>query len=141
VIEVGTAFGAVEDTGTVHLEDRPVSFDENGGWLLCNGCLHLGDIVASNISVVSDLDFSCLSDGVLASSIYALVSIGVFGLCLEVFPVSEGLVLPATATSVVSIASCLGSTIDELLLGEGDKVAISDEMLTFKCSCGGESPA
>jgi hypothetical protein len=38
---------------------------------LCNGCLHLGDIVGIDVGVVSDIDFSCLRDRIRASSISA----------------------------------------------------------------------
>ena len=141
MIEVGAAGGAVEDARSVHLEDRLVSLNEDGSWLLSNSGLHLGDIVCIDVRVVSSVDGSRLRDIIDASSIFGGVGIGILCLSLMGFPVSEGLILPAATASVVTEASGLRGAIDKLLLGERNKVSRLEEVFAFESTSGGEGPA
>ena len=49
VVELSTAGGTVEDSATVLLEDRLVSFDQDRGGCLSDSGLHLGNVVLNDI--------------------------------------------------------------------------------------------
>ena len=141
VVEVGSAGRRVEDSTGVLLEDSSVSFDEDGGWLLGDGGLHLGNVVGGDVGVGGDSNRGCLGCGVGAALVDGVVWVGGLFLSLVLLPVAEGLVLPATAAAVVAEAGGLGGAVDELLLREGEESAGLDEVGALESSGGGEGPA
>ena len=100
------------------------------------GSLHLADVVGGDEAVAGDVHggggasvVSASGDGAAARDVW------VDGLKLSLggFPVLEGLVLPATVAAVVG-----GGAGDELLLGEGLKLASGDLVDTLEGTSGRE---
>jgi len=118
VIKVGTTASAVKDSACVLLEDGFVSFNGNRNWLFGNGCLHLLNIVCCHHFVVSNVDTRNVCGFVGASSIFTSVRVFGFGFDFIVLQVVECILLKSTVAAVVSVACCLCSAIDELLLRE-----------------------
>ena len=58
VVEIGAAFGAVEDTATVRLPDVLVSFDRDCERLLSEGSLHLAHVFRGDEIVLGNVDGS-----------------------------------------------------------------------------------
>ena len=58
MVKVGSASCGVEDSARVLLEDHFISFDQDGGWLLSNGGLHLGNVVGGDVLVGRNIDGS-----------------------------------------------------------------------------------
>lgn len=141
MVKVSTASSAIKDSASVLLEYHLVGFNEDGGGLLCNSGLHLGNVVLSDILIACCVDSGSLSFRVNASSIGGVVWIGGLNFSLECLPIAEGLVLPTTTAAVVAIACCLSGAVDELLLREAEEGSGLDEMFSLKCSSGGEGPA
>ena len=135
VIELSSASGGVEDSTGVHLEDRSVGLNGNGGWSLGNGSLELRNGLGSNVGVGGNTNLT-LGGGVLAGS----VSSGVWIVSLELLSVGlgigEGVVLPSTSASVGR-----GIAVNELLLGEGEESSGLDEVVSLNGSGGREGPA
>ena len=141
VIEAGAALGRVEDSTSVHLEDRLVSLDEDRDWLLGNSGLHLVDVIGLHSLVVGNVGSRCLGSRVFARSILGSVWVVVLELSKVVLPVVEGILLPATTAAVVTVAKIDGSAVDKLLLGEALEFTGLEEMRSLESSGGGESPA
>ena len=136
VVEAGSAFGAVEDTALVGLEDVLVGLDGDGKRLGGKGGLHLADIACGDETIVGNVDgggtgLVVVATGNLAGS--RCVWVDFLKLSLVVLPVGEGLVLPATVASVV-----FGGAGNELLLRERLEVSSGDEVGTFEGTSGGE---
>ena len=135
MIELSSAFGGVEDTTFVHLEDSGVSFDGDGGWSVGDGSLELINGASYDVLVVGgeDLTLGEVSLALLVNTSVWVVSLKLLGGTLSIL---EGILLPSTAASVGS-----GIAINELLLGEGDKFTGGLEVGTFDGAGGRERPA
>ena len=136
VVKIGAALGAVEDTTAVGLEDVLVGLDGDGKGLGGEGGLHLADVRGSDEAVFAHVDGGsrCLVIGARWNGTSSR-DIGVDGLQFGLggLPVLEGLVLPATVATVVGSGAG-----NELLLGEGLKLASVDLVDTLEGTSGGE---
>jgi len=135
VIEVGSASSRVEDTTGVTLEDESIGLDGDGGWGGGDGGLELGNGVGWDVGVGLDIDLSSEGGG-LARSVsggVTIVGLEVLSLFLSIL---EGGILPSSIATVGS-----GIAVNELLLGEGEKVSGRDEMTSLNGSGSRESPA
>ena len=135
VIELSSASGGVEDSTGVHLEDRSVGLNGNGGWSLGNGSLELINGLGSNVGVGGNTNLT-LGGGVLAGSVSGSVWIVSLELLSVGLGIGEGVVLPSTSASVGS-----GVAVNELLLGEGEESSGLDEVVSLNGSGGREGPA
>ena len=99
VIEVSSTCFTIEDTTTVELEDRFVSFDGDGNWSLSDGSLELGDGIWGNVVNVSDEN---LTVGFLGrtGAILSLVSVVGLKLLWFAFEVFHGVILPTSIATV-----------------------------------------
>ena len=62
------------------------------------------------------------------------VRVGLLSFRVVVLPILEGIVLPATGASVITVVE--EGAGDELLLGEGDKISTLNEVLALESACG-----
>ena len=139
MIGAGSTGGAVEDSGSVLLEDSLVSLDGDGNWLLGNSSLHLGWVLGEDIGVGlggAGTDTGGLGCIVSARAILGGVLVGGLGLSILALEEVEGLVLPSTIATEV-----LGGAVDELLLTEREEVAGGNLVGTLEGTGGGEGPA
>lgn len=135
VVEVSTAWGWVDNTTSVELEDHLVSFDGNGDWSLLDCSFHLWWAVGSNISVSLVLD----SDGeFLARATLSSVWVSSFGGDTVVSNVLEGVVHKTTIATQVTV--WLGA-VNQLLFRERYELASGDGIHTFEWASGWEGPA
>ena len=141
MIKAGATCSRVEDSTSVHLEDRLVSFDEDRDWLLGNSGLHLVDVIGLDSLVVGNVSSRCLGGRVFARSVPSSVRVVVLKLSKVVLPVVEGILLPAASAAVVTVTKIDGCAVDELLLGEALKFTGLEEMGSLESSSGGECPA
>ena len=135
VVELGSASGGVEDSTGVHLEDRSVGLNGDGGWSLGNGSLELINGLGSNVGVGGNTNLT-LGGRVLAGSISGSVWIVSLELLSVGLGIGEGVVLPSTRASVGS-----GVAVNELLLGKGEESSGLDEVVSLNGSGGREGPA
>ena len=135
VVELSSAGGGVEDSASVHLEDRSVGLNSDGGGSGSNGGLELGDGLGGDGGNLGNVNLTLGGVG-LAS--LGSGSVGVVGLeLLSVgLGVSEGVGLPSTVASVGGSVA-----VDELLLGEGEEGSGLDEVVSLNGGGGGEGPA
>jgi len=135
VIELSSALWVVHDSGLVTLERISVSFNSHGGWSLGNGSLKLGWRLWSNSRVRCNFDST--SDAlVLASSVDTFIwIIGLNGLGVGFIVVES----KSLETSLATMGNFIA--VDELLLGEAEKISTLDELMSFSSGSSRESPA
>jgi len=136
VVESGSAPVGIEDSALVALEDVLVSLNGDGEGCEGKGGLHGFNVVGGDLGGTNILKGGVGVGVVSAVSVFAGVGVvgledGVVGL-----EVLEGGGLVSTVASEGK-----GDAIDELLLGEGHKFAVSDEVGSLEGSGGGEGPA
>ena len=135
MVEVGSASSRVEGSSFVSLEDGGVGFDGDGGWSLGDGGLELGNGVGLNLDVGLNVDLT-LGLVVLAGTLSGSVWVGTLELLTVGLDVVEGVGLPSSLASVRG-----GVAVDDLLLGEAQKVSGGNLMVSLNGGGGGESPA
>jgi len=135
VVELGSARGGVEDSGSVSLEGSSVGFDGDGGWSLSDGGEE--SVGRSGLDVV---DRSNVNLSLVVSSFASSVSGSVGVVRLENLSVGLDVLhtigLPSTSASIA-----LSVAVNELLFGKGDEVSGLDGVVSFDGAGGGESPA
>jgi hypothetical protein len=89
------------------------------------------------VSVFGELDGDA-AGGVPAGAEFGGVWVGGLSLNAVLLNVLEGVVGPS---SVASVVAELAGAVEELLLGEGDQLAIDDELGALESTGGGEGPA
>ena len=62
------------------------------------------------------------------------VRVGLLSFRIVVLPILEGIVLPATGASVITVVE--EGAGDELLLGERNKISTLNEVLALESACG-----
>jgi hypothetical protein len=135
VIEGGTAWGGVEDTTGVHLEDVGIGLDGDGSWGGHNGGLKLVNGLWGNVVDGSNVNLT-LGGGGGAWSVSGGIWI-VRGELLTVgLEISHGVGLPTTVTSIWG-----GVTVNNLLLGKIEEGSGGKEVSGLNGGSGGESPA
>lgn len=138
VVQVDTARGIVEHTARVELEDRLVGLDGDGNRLLGVGNLQLVLVVDGDIGEGRD-GGSGRATRRGASAVGA--SVGVGGLSANATigdDVLEGLVHQTTVAALVALS---GRAVHQLLLRQGDQLALGDLPSTLDGTRGGEGPA
>ena len=136
MVELGSASGRVEDTTRVHLEDGLVSLNGDGSWLFGNGGLELVDGSGRNVGVSGDINLSVSLVNMAGAGSWGNVWVSRLELLLVGLKVGESVSLPST------VATVRGSVaVNNLLLGEGEKVAGLDGMSSLNGASGRESPA
>ena len=140
VVKLGSAGGTSDDTTGVALEGHSVGLDGNRDGLLGNGGLE-----GSSGSVGGDIVVG--GDGNLTTGFHGLVAgsgnarsggVRIGGLLNQ----GGGLGILESVVHQTTIAARVdGGALDELFLGEGDKVASGNEVSTLQRSGGGEGPA
>ena len=143
VVQVGAAVLIVHHARVVELEARHVGLDGDGGGLVGHGGLHLVDLGGGHAGVVADGDGGRAGLVVEALAVVAVVTggVGVDGLELglgAVLVVLVGLILESTVAALVDRGLVAA---DELLLGEGQKLAGGHEVGTLERACRREGPA
>ena len=140
VVELGTAGGASDDTTGVALEGHSVGLDGNRDGLLGNGSLEGGTgSIGGNVSEVLDSDGATGLHGLVAGTgSTSARGVRVGGLLNHRggLGVLEGVVHKTTIAAVVLLGA-----LNELLLGERNKLAGGEEVSTLEGTGGGESPA
>jgi len=135
MIKVGSAFLRVEDTTSVHLENKLVSLDGDGSGSLSNGSLELVNGLLLDVVNLGH-EHLTLGSGGLALSVLGGVWVVGLELLLVVLHVVHGVLLE---TAIATLR--LGVAVDHLLLGEGQKLVGSHVVSALDGSSGGESPA
>jgi len=134
VIEVGSTSRAGKNTSLVHLEGSLVSFDSNGSRSFLNGGLEGGGAPLLDIGVALSPNVS--GSLALASSLFSSVGIVRLKNGRGSFEEDEGELHGTTIASVVSLGA-----VNELLLGERQKLSRGVEVSSFHSTSGGERPA
>jgi hypothetical protein len=132
------AAGAGEDTRLVELEARLIGLNGNGDRLHVDGGLELVLVLRCDILEGSDAHRRRRGLGLLASASLGSVRVlGLEGVALGL-DVLEAVVHETTVAALVTEGA---GAVDELLLGEREKLASLEEVGALDRSRGGECPA
>jgi len=139
VVESLAAKLGLQDTRLVQLEDRAVSLDGNRDGLLVDGGEEGGLVVLGDVSVAGDGGSGLAAGRALAGGATAGgVRVVLLGADTVLLDPLEGVVHETTVATLVAGGAAAG---DEVLLGEGDELAVLDEVVTLNTDDGGEGPA
>jgi hypothetical protein len=118
------------------LEQWTSSINGNGNWSLRNSFGEGLWVIDSNIIVTGNLNSTGGFLGTLTIS--SLVWVFSLGLNSNFLSMHESIVHEATLATLIAL---LCGAVNELLLREGDKALVFDEVFTFHRASGGEGPA
>ena len=145
VVEGSATLGRVEDTGFVGLEDSLVGLDGDSEGLLGESGLHLARAVRGHGQVVRHGDSGGAALSISAAGLLTRSGgVGVNGIELSlvaIFIVGVGPLLETALAAVVFVALLETSTVDELLLREGEELTSGDVVGTLERAGSGEGPA
>jgi hypothetical protein len=130
VVVLISTCGVIKDTRGVTLENvRCLEVD--GEWLLDKGSLHLVDVAGSHSGPVGDQHLRGLGLRVLASSIDALVRVGLLG-----HGVVGGQVIESQERISAIASGILRIAVDELLLRESNKISRGNSVSALNATSG-----
>ena len=135
VIELGSAFAGVQDTGLIHLEDSLVSLNGDRDWALSDGSLQLVNGLGSDVVDLGNENLT-LGGISLALAILGVVWVVRLSLLLVGLEVGHGVLLPSTIASIGLLVA-----VNQLLLGEAEELSSLLEMSTLDGNGGREGPA
>lgn len=119
--------GVGQDAGLVGLEVNSVGLNGDGDGLLSNSGLESGNAVGSDLGVVGNKHGGSLGGVVNASTIGGSVGVVRLEVGVVALEVSESTCLPTAIATEAGL-----NAINELLLGEGEKLAGGNLVSTFE---------